>query len=153
MRLHRSEGPDEGSLAVTFRCPQCGFRIAMLTNQFETQLIKSLGVTLGGRGEPEQPFAHLRASMAQANPPQTLDSMRPQVPGSEPGCPFAAMVNAQVESDSTVQWTAEAAARVERIPAFARQMAKRAIEGFARAKGHTTITEPVMEEARAALGM
>ena len=37
MKLHSTAGPDEGSLTVTFRCPQCGFRVAMLTNPFETQ--------------------------------------------------------------------------------------------------------------------
>src|SRR5262245_38578772 len=32
MKLYSTEGPDQGSLAVTFRCPTCGFRVAMLTN-------------------------------------------------------------------------------------------------------------------------
>ena len=64
MKLLKTEGPDEGSLTVTFRCPECGFRVAMLTNQFETQLVRSLGVKVGGRSEPERPFEHLRASMA-----------------------------------------------------------------------------------------
>jgi predicted RNA-binding Zn-ribbon protein involved in translation (DUF1610 family) len=154
MKLLASEGPIEGSLAVTFRCPQCGFRVAMLTNQFETQLVKSLGVTIGGRVEPDRPFAHLRASMAHAVPMRAAEPIQSEPAGPEKtGCPFAAMVNAQAEPTSTVQWVTEAEARLERIPSFVRDMAKRAIEGFARGKGYTTITEPVMEEARAALGM
>jgi Proto-chlorophyllide reductase 57 kD subunit len=160
MKLLQSEGPEEGSLAVTFRCPQCGFRVAMLTNQFETQLIRSLGVTMGSRSEPDRPFEHLRASMAHAAPMQTVDPMQAgeqtrteQAASEGPGCPFAAMVSTQIEATSPVHWTAEAEARIERIPPFVREMAKRAVERFARGRGFTTITEPVLEQARDALGM
>src|SRR5438309_7136402 len=52
MKLHSTEGPEEGSLSVTFRCPECGFRVAMLTNPFETQMVRSLGVKVGGRTVP-----------------------------------------------------------------------------------------------------
>src|SRR6266480_5930723 len=55
MKLHSTEGPDEGSLSVTFRCPECGFRVAMLTNPFETQMVRSLGVKVGGRAAPVEP--------------------------------------------------------------------------------------------------
>ena len=63
MKLHSTEGPDEGSLAVTFRCPECGFRVAMLTNPFETQMVRSLGVKVGG-ATPPAPFEHVRTMMA-----------------------------------------------------------------------------------------
>src|SRR5258707_1157484 len=43
--------------------------------------------------------------------------------------------------------------RHERSPAVIRPMAKTAIERYAEGKGHPTITEAVMDEARAALGM
>src|SRR5437867_4463621 len=66
MKLHSTEGPDEGSLSVTFRCPECGFRVAMLTNPFETQMVRSLGVKVGGRTLPAEPFENLRATMAGA---------------------------------------------------------------------------------------
>ena len=95
MKLLATEGPEDGSLAVTFRCPECGFRVAMLTNQFETQMVKSLGVKVGGRTEPAQPFEHLRASMAQAPDigGAERDAAEPEAaaPGG-PGCPFAAML-------------------------------------------------------------
>ncbi|HXG02590.1 MAG TPA: hypothetical protein VNO23_04135, partial [Candidatus Binatia bacterium] len=68
MRLHGTEGPHDGSLTVTFRCPTCGFRVAMLTNPFETQLVRSLGVSIGPRPKPGAPFEHLRASLAGARP-------------------------------------------------------------------------------------
>ena len=66
MKLHSTEGPAEGSLTAVFRCPECGFRVAMLTNPFETQMVKSLGVKVGGPVSPAAPFEHLRSTMANA---------------------------------------------------------------------------------------
>jgi hypothetical protein len=129
----------------------------MLTNQFETQMVKSLGVKVGGRTEPAQPFEHLRASMAQAPDigGADRDAAEPEAaaPGG-PGCPFAAMLAApDAAAPARVLWSPDAAARLDRIPAFIRPMAKTAIERYAEGKGHPTITEAVMDEARAALGM
>jgi hypothetical protein len=71
-----------------------------------------------------------------------------------PGCPFAAMVNEATSADTPrVGWTAEAEVRLERVPAFIRPMARKAIERFAEGKGYTAITEQVMEEARGVMGM
>ena len=102
MKLHSTEGPDEGSLSVTFRCPECGFRVAMLTNPFETQMVRSLGVKVGG-ATPPAPFEHVRTMMA--NP--RADAFEGDVAksgagqadaGTEAGgCPFAAMVNERRE--------------------------------------------------------
>ena len=184
MRLERSEGPDEGSLTVTFGCPQCGHRVAMLTNPFETQLIRSLGVKVGGRAAPAAPFEHLRSSMARqrseafeeeatADTRAAMTGGRVESPGARPletgvasargpavdaapapGCPFANMVASQEsESADGISWSPEAEARVERIPSFIRPMAKKAIERYAEGKGHRTITEAVMDEAKGALGM
>jgi DNA-directed RNA polymerase subunit RPC12/RpoP len=154
MKLHSATGPDEGSLNVTFRCPECGFRVAMLTNPFETQMVKSLGVKVGGASGPAQPFEHITSSMAGAR----TDAFEGDVPTATDatgrGCPFGAMINeAAGEADMRVTWSPEAEARVERIPSFIRPMAKKAIERFAEAQGHPTITEAVMDEARGALGM
>src|SRR5437016_5301535 len=154
MKLHSTERPDEGSLAVTFRCPECGFRVAMLTNPFETQMVKSLGVKVGGASGPAQPFEHITSSMAGAR----TDAFEGDVPAAAEatgrGCPFGAMVNeAAGEPEMRITWSPEAAERVERIPSFIRPMAKKAIERFAEAQGHPTITEAVMDEARGALGM
>lgn len=154
MKLLKADGPDEGSLAVTFRCPECGFRVAMLTNQFETQMIQSLGVRVGGRSEPERPFEHLRASMARtADISVVKESATPKESGG-PGCPFAAMIAASdAAPPAPVSWSSDAEARVERIPSFIRSMAKKAIERYAEGKGYATITEAVMDEARTAIGM
>src|ERR671925_605420 len=116
MKLHSTAGPDDGSLTVTFRCPECGFRVAMLTNQFETQMVKSLGVKVGGRTAPATPFEQLRTAMAnpradafentgaveqRANAPAgstvtSAGSAETAMSGGDAesgaGCPFAAMI-------------------------------------------------------------
>jgi DNA-directed RNA polymerase subunit RPC12/RpoP len=155
MKLHGTEGPDEGSLTVTFRCPECGFRVAMLTNPFETQMVRSLGVKVGGQPAPPTPFEHLRASMAGARP----DAFEGGGPGESagPGCPFAAALGetaaAADAAPGGVVWAPQAEARLARIPEFIRAMARRSIERYAEGKGYATVTEAVMDEARAVFGM
>lgn len=157
MKLHSTAGPDEGSLSVTFRCPECGFRVAMLTNPFETQMVRSLGVKIGAPPEAAPaPFEHLRASLA--NPRADAFAATPEgATGSGPGCPFAAMLGETMPVAATspagITWTPEAEARIERIPSFIRPMAKKAVERLAESKGYPTITEAVMDEARGAFGM
>jgi DNA-directed RNA polymerase subunit RPC12/RpoP len=153
MKLHGTEGPDQGSLTVTFRCPECGFRVAMLTNAFETQMVKSLGVKIGGRTTPPTPFEHLRASMAEARPDAFAADATAE-PTSTSGCPFAAMLNdGTTAAPREIRWSPEAEARVARIPEFIRPMARRAIERYAESQGVSTITEAVMEDARGTFGM
>ena len=154
MKLHSSDGPDEGSLTVTFRCPECGFRVAMLTNPFETQMVRSLGVKIGDRAPEPTPFEHVRTMMSNPRA-DAFDGEAGSGAGAEaPACPFAAMVNeGATQAPSGVVWTSEAEARVERIPSFIRPMARRAIERFAAERGYATIDETVMDEARGAFGM
>lgn len=164
MKLFSTEGPSEGSLTVTFRCPECGFRVAMLTNPFETQMVQSLGVKVGGRTEPPTPFEHLRSAMA--GPRTDVFDGAPTTAAAEEttasGCPFAGMLGdsgasaaegSATTTPTTVAWTPEADARAERIPSFIRPMARRAIERYAEGKGYRTITEAVMDEARDVMGM
>ena len=154
MKLHSTAGPDEGSLTVTFRCPECGFRVAMLTNPFETQMVKSLGVKVGGASGPAQPFQHITSSMAGARADVFEGDVPTPTEATGRGCPFGAMLNEQNgETAMGVSWSPEAEARVERIPSFIRPMARKAIERFAEAQGRPIITEAVMDEARGALGM
>ncbi len=161
MRLVSTAGPDEGSLTVGFACPRCGHRIAMLTNPWETQLVRTLGVKVGGAAEPSPPFADVRATLARqredafvgegvAGPPPPS----PSVAAAEgPGCPFAAMIPRQAEGGGALSWTPEAEARIARIPAFIRPMARQAIERFAGERGYGTVTEAVLDEAREAMGL
>jgi hypothetical protein len=154
MKLHSTAGPDEGSLTVTFRCPQCGVRVAMLTNPFETQMVRSLGVKVGGRTVPAEPFENLRSTMAGAR----TDAFESTADVAS-GCPFAAALGggdtiaAAPTSADAVPWDAAAERRLANIPSFIRPMAKRSIERFAETKGYTTITETVMDEARTVFGM
>jgi hypothetical protein len=154
MKLSSTEGPDQGSLTVTFRCPECGFRVAMLTNPFETQLVRSLGVKVGGRTTPPEPFEHLRSMMVGARQ-DALEGPGAGAQASGPGCPFAAALGepalAPAESGG-VTWSPEAEARLRRIPSFAQGMARRSIERYAGSKGYGTITEAVMDEARTLFG-
>ena len=156
MKLHSTLGPDEGSLTVTFRCPECGFRVAMLTNPFETQMVRSLGVKVGGRTVPAEPFENLRSTMAGGRP-DAFEGGGGTSDASGPGCPFAAALGdttaAAPSAPTLVTWAPEAEARLERIPSFIGAMARRSIERYAEGKGYPTVTETVMDEARTVFGM
>ncbi|MBM3223560.1 MAG: protochlorophyllide oxidoreductase [Candidatus Tectomicrobia bacterium] len=52
-----------------------------------------------------------------------------------------------------MQWSAAAEQRLERAPSFVRAMVRRGVEELAHEKGYTEITEQVMDEARARMGM
>jgi nucleotide-binding universal stress UspA family protein len=56
-----------------------------------------------------------------------------------------------VLADVTTSWTQEAEKRMERVPEFVQNMARMAILRYAQEKGHTVITERIVEEATAQL--
>ena len=56
-----------------------------------------------------------------------------------------------VVASVTTAWTREAEARMERVPSFVRNMARMAILRYANERGHTVITERIVEEATAQL--
>ncbi|MBI2310963.1 MAG: PCP reductase family protein [Betaproteobacteria bacterium] len=64
MKFTQAEGPREGSLSVLFHCPRCGHRVALLTNPWETQLVRSLGVAIGGRAVAPEPLELIRTTLA-----------------------------------------------------------------------------------------
>jgi hypothetical protein len=161
MRLAGTAGPNADSLTVTFSCPGCGHRIAMLTNPWETQLVRTLGVKVGSAPtEAPAPFASVRAGLARQRDaaleasPAGSDREAAAAPATEgPGCPFAAMIGSAGTDAVAVSWTAEAESRLERIPTFIRPMARQAIERFARERGHTAVDAQVMDQARDFMGM
>jgi hypothetical protein len=163
MRLAGTSGPDAGSLTVTFSCPACGHRVAMLTNPWETQMVRTLGVQVGSApAETPAPFAAVRAGLAHQREPLVAGVASPgpaaapavAPPAEGPGCPFAAMIGgAGVSAAAGVPWTAEAEGRLERIPAFIRPMARQSIERFARERGYATVNDEVMDQARDFMGM
>jgi hypothetical protein len=139
----------------------------MLTNPWETQLVRTLGVKVGSAPvEAPAPFAAVRAGLARQR--DTALVADPSVPGREsaatptaaapategPGCPFAAMIGSSgADAAASVPWTTEAESRLDRIPTFIRPMARQAIERFARERGHTAIDAQVMDQARDFMGM
>src|SRR5918999_96290 len=91
MTLQTVAPPERGSLSVVYACPECGYEIAMLTNQFETQIVQSLGVRIG-----------------------------PAEASAKAGCPFTAMIPAAEGAQTRtaqgaeipIRWTAAAEARL-----------------------------------------
>lgn len=155
MNLEEVEGPDQGSLSIVFHCPQCAHRIALLTNPLETQLVKALNVKIGAEPvAPTEPLHFTRSSLARRREEAFLTGDIVEVvegakgPG---GCPFAGVVRGGEGKEPV--WTEAAEQRLQQIPGFVRPWAKKAIEGFATEKGHGTITEAVMDEARGRIGM
>jgi hypothetical protein len=152
MKLETASGPHDGSLEATFVCPRCRYRVAMLTNPWETQLVQSLGVKVGGRAAPASPYEQILGNLARAE-------SEGQEPSSEransPGCPFAGMLGQAEDtgSPSGIRWSEAAQVRIERIPSFIRPMVQRAIERYALEQGHQLITDALMDEARSKLGM
>ncbi len=129
MRFHSVVGPEEGSVSVTFRCPRCGQRVALLTNPVETQLVRSLGVKIGGRGVPPEPLEVVSTTLGQ----QREKAL-------------------QVQGEGGVVWAEAAEARLQRVPPLARPLARIAVSRYARERGVTTVTAELIDEYRARIG-
>jgi len=54
---------------------------------------------------------------------------------------------------AAVRWTAAAEARLEKVPAFVRPMARTGIEQFAREKGSLEVDERILDAAKEFFGM
>jgi hypothetical protein len=52
-----------------------------------------------------------------------------------------------------IRWTAAAEARLEKVPAFVRPMARTGIERFARERGALEVDEQILDAAREFFGM
>ena len=163
MQHQETHGPDDGVMSIIFGCPGCGWEMAMYTNPWETQTVRSLDVKIGGRSVPSEPMQMLRSSLGQGReampaPASTSGDAAPS--GDAPACPFADVVAAayneaeaaavpSTASSEDIRWTAEAEQRVnERIPSFVRSMARMGIEKYARERGYQEITPAVLDEAK-----
>jgi hypothetical protein len=164
MKLATVGPPDRGSLSVLYSCPACGYEMAMLTNPYETQIVQSLGVKVGGAtaegaaadaaAEGSRcPFAGMigasDAAGAAAGEPGAPTAGGPALATSASGAGAAAVVPRAADPI----WTETASERMKAVPAFVRPMARTGIERFARDRGYATIDEKVLEEARAFFGM
>ena len=119
--------PGDGTLAATFKCPTCGRVVAMLTNPMETQLVSSLGVEIGGRTVPAEPFEMVRDNVKM---------------GRGADGPMGGPA-----------WSSDAQERLGRVPSFVRGMVKKIYADYARERGITEITPAIMDTARAELGL
>jgi len=170
MKIKKTEGPEEGSLTVIFGCPVCQRDIALLTNPWETQMLRSLDVKVGGKTVPAEPMSMVRATLVQKNEELLGTQKGPTLnegKGSDPlaetkeenvsSCPFSQVVSEAFAkgspSNGELTWSEGAEKRLERIPGFIRPMAKKGIEMYARERGYKEITETVMDEARGKFGM
>lgn len=156
MKLEETTGPVEGSLSVSFACPSCAHRIALLTNPGETQLVRALDVKIGGRSSPAEPWEFVRTMLAARGEDvaarekgSTASTGEGLSEGSR--CPFSTVANRAAEMAS-LTWDPAAERRLERVPDFIRPMARQGIERFAVERGYERITEKVMDEARGVLG-
>jgi predicted RNA-binding Zn-ribbon protein involved in translation (DUF1610 family) len=118
--------PGDGTLAATFKCPKCGRVVAMLTNPMETQLVSSLGVEIGGRTVPAEPFEMVRTFVTDGRPDGQTAAPR---------------------------WSVDAQERLSRVPSFVRGMVKKIYADYAKERGITEITPAIMDTARAELGL
>lgn len=153
MRLRATEESEPGSLAVVYSCPACGYEMAMLTNQHETDMVRSLGVRIGPAAAAAIANPGVAPGMAAANAAAGGEA-------SAGRCPFSAMLGGMPLAESATssapsgpEWTVGALARLEAIPDMVRPMARAGIESVARERGLGVIDEAVLAEARARFGM
>ena len=150
--------PEQGSVTALFECPDCFTEIAMFLNPWETQMLKSLDLKLGGNEEAAQPMQMVRSQLETAKTEAMPNEFSPGMGSGETAeggkCPFTSVISdafqeeaAPVEPSGPV-WSAEALERLERIPAFVRPMAKMGIESFAKDNDYAEITGEVMDAAR-----
>jgi len=153
MKFDQNGGLDEdGSMAATFRCPSCEWGVTLLINPQETQMVRSLGVKIGGATVPSQPMEMLQTHLA--NPSEAIAEASS---ASGSSCPFSALVqdtfNTTNMTPGNLRWSVEAEQRLERAPSFVRSMVRQGIEEFAREQDYAEITAQVMDEARTRMGM
>lgn len=161
MALEEARGPDEGAMTVVFRCPSCSRETAMLTNPMETQVVRSLGVSIGEEESASGPMEMVWSSLAvqeDATPSEGRVGDEHSRETSESGskCPFTDIVeSADEEQDFSdePQWTEAAEERLASIPSFARSMARKSIEQHAEEQGYAKIDEEVMDEVKGQFGM
>jgi hypothetical protein len=130
--MDKTSGDDGASMAVLYECPACGHSISMITNPGETQMVRSLGVTLGHEAlqTPSEPMSMVREALAGQSSQAT-----PAPQETEP------------------VWTEAALKRLSAAPSFVQGMIRRLYTDYARQQGYAEITPTVMTEARDALGM
>ena len=137
MQFTERQVPGDGTFAAAFACPRCGWKIAMLANPIETQLVRSLGEKIGGRPldeQLEQPMGLVRSTVLGRE--DAFDDEQPLDGASR-----------------RPTWSADACDRLAKVPKFARGMVKKIYNEYAVERGITEITPEVMNSARSELGL
>lgn len=166
MKLSETIGPNEGSFTIVYSCPTCGKQTAMLTNTMETQMVRSLGVKIGGRDVPAEPMEMVRNSLAKSGlDGESVEEARARYAGMAPHgappdgegggkCPFTGVIaDAYAKQTEPIVWTPGAEERVSRIPEFAQPMVRKGVEMHAIENGLTEITEALLDEVKVRFGM
>ena len=123
---------EAGLMRISYVCPDCERSIAMVTNPGETQMVTSLGVTIG----------HEELS-AQDPPPMQM--VRGALEGGTEG--------AESSGGPDPVWSEAAEKRLGAAPTFVQGMVRRLYTDWAKQQGYAEITPAVMSEARDSLGM
>lgn len=149
MKLKETRGPNEGSMTILYQCEKCKKEMAMLTNAMETQVVGSLGVSIGSKPSNSQPMQGLKNSLSVENDNVSKNQT------SDSNCPFTEVVSDAFAKQGAkdVAWTKEAEERLDRIPSFVRPMAKKGIEQYAAEQGYGEINNEVMDEVKDIYGM
>ena len=124
MKLKNVDSEDN-SVTIVFACEHCENEVAMLTNPMEAQLVKGLGVHVGGRKTSPGPMEVINENL----------------------------VKEDKDTVHVIPWDKEAEERLAHIPPFVRPMAKAGIERYAVEEGYEKITVEVMGKARELYGM
>ena len=135
--------PGDGTLAAVFACGSGGREVAMRTNPMETQLVASLGVKIGGRVVPTQPFEMVRSSLEGGR--EEAFGISEDIPRQPAGQPL--------QAGQSVVWSPEATERMQKVPSFVRGMVKRIYVDWAKEHGVAEMTPEVMDRARTELGL
>ena len=123
---------ESGVMSIRYACSNCGRSISMVTNPGETQMVSSLGVTIGHEVLAEGESGPMRMVRRSLDPD---GSWSDSPSGPDP------------------IWTEAAQKRLAAAPAFVQAMVRRLYTDWAKQRGYAEITPAVMSEARDALGM
>ena len=121
-----------GVMAIQYSCPNCGRRISMVTNPGETQMVSSLGVTIG----------HETLAEGGAGP---MKQIRRSLEGE------ASWTEDRGSPDPV--WTEAAEKRLAAAPGFVQGTVRRLYTDWAKRNGFEEVSPAVMSKARDALGM
>jgi hypothetical protein len=150
MVFSERQEPGDGTFGAAFTCPECGRSVALLANPMETQLVSALGVKIGGKALEQAPMEFVRSKMVGKD--DAFDD------AAGPADVEHRTLNIEHRTSKAdlaprPRWSAEAQARLDRVPGFVRGMVKKIYADYAAERRIAEITPAVMDRARAELGL